>query len=168
MAADEVLIDAVERGYLASGSEKERQDILKVLSVFKDALLREIRADDMAGVMALCYTLRDGKDLGSGVILTLADRALFAWMKGLLKKPVVEAVPFSSIAGVERGVRAPSGRIRSEHPTITVKAASDWEILCSPDVPDDAPLYGLLVDLLGGRVKVDQLPDLESQWGKSS
>lgn len=163
MAADQVLIDAVERGYLASGSDKEKQDILNVLRVFKDALLREIRVDDTAGVMALSYTFRDGKDLGSGVVLTLGDRVLFGWMKGLLKKPVVEAVPLSSIAGVERGVKPASRRLR-ENRTITVKAASEWEMLCSPDVPDDAPLYGLLTDLLSGRVGVDQLPDLASQW----
>jgi hypothetical protein len=141
--------------------------MLNVLRAYKSALLPQIRADDTAGVMALSYTFRDGKDLGGGVVLTLGDRALFAWMKGLLKKVVVEAVPLSSITEVEQGVRAPSGRIRSEHPTITVKAASEWEILYSPDVPADAPLYGVLADLLAGRVKADQLPDLESQWKQS-
>ncbi|HET8861635.1 MAG TPA: hypothetical protein VFM94_00100 [Solirubrobacterales bacterium] len=163
MAADEVLIDAVERGYLASGSEREREDLFRVLSVFKDALLREIHADDTAGVMALSYTIRDGKNLGAGVILTLDDRVLFGWMKGLLKKPVIEAIPLSSITGVEQGVRPASGRLR-ENRTITIRAASEWEMICSPDVPDGAPLYGLLTDLLSGKVKADQLPDLESQW----
>lgn len=110
--------------------------------------------------MALSYALRDGKDLGGGVVLTLGDRVLIGWMKGLLRKPVVEAVPFSSI---EQGVRPPGGRIRSEHPIITVEAESRWEILYSPDVPADAPLYGLLADLLAGRQKADQLPRLGSQ-----
>ena len=164
MAADEVLIDAVERGYLASKSEKERNDMLNVLRAYKGALLPQIRPDDTAGVMALSYTFRDGKDLGGGVVLSLDDRVLFAWMKGLLKKVVVEAVPYSTIAEVKQGIRPPTGRIRSEHPTITVKANSEWEILCSPDVPSDAPLYGLLADLLAGRMKTNQLPDLESQW----
>jgi hypothetical protein len=168
MAAEEVLIDTVERGYLASGSDKEKKDMLSALRVYKDALLSQIRDDDTAGVMAISYTFRDGKDLGGGLVMALGDRVLFSWMKGLLKKPVVEAVPFSSITSAEHGMRPPRGRIRSEHPTVTVKAVNEWEILCSPDVPAGAPLYGLLADLLGGRVKADRLPDLESQWTKST
>jgi hypothetical protein len=163
MAAQEVLVDAAERGFAASGSEKERKDLIKTLPVFKTALLAQIRDDDVAGVMALSYTLRDGKDLGGGVVLTLGDRALIGWMKGLLKKPVVEAVLFSSITSVEQGVRPPGGRIRSEHPILMVEAESRWEILYSPDVPAEAPLYGLLADLLAGRQKADQLPPLGSQ-----
>lgn len=163
MAAQEVLVDAAERGFAASGSEKEGKDLIKALPIFKTALLAQVRDDDVAGVMALSYTLRDGKDLGGGVVLTLGDRALIGWMKGLLKKPLVEAVLLSSIASVEQGVRSPGGRIRSEHPIITVEAESRWEILYSPDVPADAPLYGLLADLLAGRQKADQLPPLGSQ-----
>jgi hypothetical protein len=163
MAAEEVLLDAAERGYAASGSDKEGKDLVKVLPVYKTPLLAQILDDDVAGVLALSYTFRDGKDLGGGVILTLGDRALIGWMKGLLKKPVVEAVPLSSIASVKRGVRPPGGRIRSEHPIITIEAESKWEILYSPDVPPDAPLYGLLVSLLTGEVVADQLPPLGSQ-----
>jgi hypothetical protein len=163
MGAEEVLLDAAERGYAASGSDKEGKDLFGVLPVYKAALLSQILDDDVAGVLALSYTLRDGKDLGGGVVLALGDRALVGWMKGLLKKPVVEAVPLSSIASVEQGVRPPGGRIRSEHPIISVEAESRWEILYSPDVSPDARLYGLLADLLAGRVKADQLPPLGSQ-----
>jgi|SRR6188472_658293 len=168
MAAEEVLLDAAERGYVASGSDKEGKDLIRVLPVYKTALLSRIVDDDVAGVLALSYAFRDGKDLGGGVILTLGDRALIGWMKGLLKKPVVEAVPLSSISSVEQGVRRPGGRIRSEHPIITVEAESKWEILYSPDVPPDAPLYSLLTDLLAGRVKADQLPPPGSQGDDSS
>lgn len=49
-----------------------------------------------------------------------------------------------------------------------VTAAEQWELLCSPDVPKDAPLYGMLAGLLDGSLTPDQLGDsVESDSGLS-
>lgn len=151
-------MDAAERGATASRSDAETKDLLKIVKVFKDALLAKMAEDDVAGIMTSTYVFRDGKPLGAGVVLTLSDRALFGWMKGIFKKPVIETVPLSSITAVKRGVKASTPRMPKATSALFVKAGQEWEFLCSPYVAADAPLYGMLADLLSGTLKPDQLP----------
>lgn len=159
MSAQDVLIDSADRGAIASESDVERKDLLQLLRVFKDALLVNIRDGDVPGLLAGTPIFRNGKDLRIGVVLALEDRVLLGWMKGILKKPVIEAIPLSSITSVEHSARPPqANRYQKVTSSLLIKAADDWELLCSPDVSDRAPLYRILVELLSGELKLDQLP----------
>ncbi|HEY6729724.1 MAG TPA: hypothetical protein VI039_01730 [Solirubrobacterales bacterium] len=157
MSAEDVLVNAAERGWVAVDSEMEKSAIMDMVKVFKGALLKEIRDDDVAGALAAVLVIRDGDVLGTGVVVVLADRALIGWMKGLLKKPVVEAVPLATITEVTRGVKEPTRRICNPNRAIFVRAAQDWELLCArTDIPDQ-PVYDLVAGLLGGTIKISDL-----------
>lgn len=160
VSATDVLLDAAELGAVASESNRESRDLLKLLKVFKDVLLANIGDDDSRGLMAGTFLSRNGKDLRTGVVLVLQDRILLGWMKGMLKKPVVEAILLSAVATVERGKKATPGRSRVSE-SIVVKAGTDtWELLCSPDVAPDAPLYRMVAELIAGEQTMDGLPTL--------
>lgn len=145
------------RGAEAARSDQERADLLKILRVFKDSLLVEIRDGDFPGILAGTYVFRGGKRLGVGVVLTLQGRAVISWMKGFLKRPMTEVVPLASIDSVELGQKRVTGKAEPA-PTIFLEATESWELICSPDVPAEAPLYGLLLGLLDGSVNPEQLP----------
>lgn len=157
LMAQDVLVEAAARGADAAGSDQERADLLKILPAFKDSLLEEVRDGDFPGILAGAYVFRAGKRLGAGLVLTLQGRAVICWMKGLLKRPTAEVVPLASISSVELGHKRVTGKAKPA-PTILVEATERWELLCSPDVPAEAPLYGLLVGLLDGSVNPEQWP----------
>ena len=144
-------------GIAASESPVEREDILKILQVFKANLLAEIRAGDVAGILAPTYLYRDGKRLGGGLVLTLGDRAVIGWMRGIFKRPTTEIVPLTAIDAVQRATKVVGGKAEPM-PAILVTAGDDWEMLQSPDVPAQAPLYELLSRLLDGSLHADELP----------
>lgn len=148
-------MEAAARGADAANSDQERADLLKILPAFKDSLLEEVRDGDFPGILAGTYVFRAGKKLGAGMVLTLQGRAVICWMKGFLKRPIAEVVPLTSISSVELGHRRVTGKAKPA-PAIFIKAAESWELLCSPDVPAEAPLYGLLVGLLDGSVNPEQ------------
>jgi len=157
MTAEDVLATTAEHGVAASGLALENNDVLMLLRIFNKDLLAEIRDDDAPGVMAPTYLFRSGKRLGGGVAAVVGDRALFGWMKGLLKKPTIAVVPLSSITSAKRDVKVVGGHAKPT-PVIIVSADEDWELLPSPDVPAEAPLYTILTDLLTGAEIVDEFP----------
>lgn len=164
LSAEDVLVEAGARGAGAAGSDKEREDLLRLIRVFKDSLLAEIRDDDFPGILAGTYVFRAGKQLGIGLILTLQGRAVICWMKGFLKRPVAEVVPLASIGSVELGHRRVTGKAKPV-PAIFLEAAESWELLCSPDVPDEAPLYGMVLGLLDGSINPERIPVEEAETG---
>jgi hypothetical protein len=157
LTAQDVLVEAAVRGADAAGSDQERADLLKIMPAFKDSLLGEVRDGDFPGLLAAVYVVRAGKKLGAGLVLALQGRAVICWMKGFLKRPTAEVVPLASISSVELGRRRVPGNAKPV-PAIFVEAVESWELICSPDVPAEAPLYGLLVGLLDGSVNPEQWP----------
>lgn len=162
MTGQDVLVTAAERGVGASESEVEGSDILKVLRVFKGELLGEVREGDVAGVLAPAYLFRGGKHLGGGLALALQDRVVFGWLRGILKRPTIAVVPLASISSVESTTKAVGGHA-PPMPTIAVSAGEDWELVQSPDVPAEAPLYDILHRLLDGNLRADELPAVEGE-----
>ena len=156
LTARDVLVEAGVRGADAAGSDQERADLLKILPAFKDSLLEEIRDGDFPGILAKTYVFREGRKLGGGMVLTLQERAVICWMKRL-KRPAAEVVPLASISSVELGHRRVTGKAKPAE-AIVVEAAERWELLFSPDVPAEAPLYGLLMGLLDGSVNPKHWP----------
>ncbi len=131
MTVQDILANAAERAADASKSDVERRDILNMVKVFAKTLSAHIRDHDVAGVLVPTYIFRGARPLGAGVVLTLGDRVLMGWMKGLLKKPVVETVPLASITKVEGGTKGPGGRLSKETRVLIITAAEQWELLCS-------------------------------------
>lgn len=148
-------MEAAARGAEAANSDQERADLLKILPAFKDSLLEEVHDGDFPGILAGVYVVRAGKKLGAGLVLALQERAVICWMKGFLKRPTAEVVTLASISSVELGHRRVPGKAKPV-PAIFVEAAENWELLFSPDVPTEAPLYGLLVRLLDGSINPEQ------------
>jgi hypothetical protein len=160
MSAEDVLVDSVHMGWVASESETEKRDMLMVLKVFKDVLLSNIRDGDESGLFAATALFRNGKALQAGVVLVLQDRVVLGWMKGLFKKPVAESVPLSTMSEVKRGPQT-SSRGPKVKESITFQTAGDkWEMWCSPDVAPDAALYQMLTELLAGELTTGKLPAL--------
>lgn len=157
MAAEDVLITAAERGLFASRSTEAGNNVLGVLKVFNVDLLAQIRDDDVPGIMVPTAMYRGGKWLRGGVVLALQDRALVGWMRGILKKPTVVVLPYASFSSVRRDSKVVSGSAQPM-PAIVVTAEEQWEFLCAPEVPEDAPLYDLLTRILAGELAVTDFP----------
>lgn len=160
MDAQDVLVESAEIGSIASESEVEKKDLLALFKVFAAALLPYLKDDDVPGLLIGTSLFRNGKDLRSAVVLALGDRVLLGWMKGILKKPVVEVVPLSSIMSAERVTPPQAGSFPKVRSSVVIAAEDRWEILCSPDVADEAPMYRILVELLTGELTADRLPAL--------
>lgn len=157
LTAKDVFVEAAGRGSDASGSEKEREDLLKIVQVFGKEMIERIEDGDAPGIFATARVFRAGRSLGVGVVLTLGDRAVVGWMKGFLKRPTTEVVPFASIESVDLRKKQVSGWAQPV-PCVFVAAEEDWELMCSPDVPQEAPLYQLLCASLDGRLSSEQWP----------
>jgi hypothetical protein len=161
LTAEDILTDAATRGINAGRSRGFQNDVMMGLRAFGKSLAANMAQDDVAGVMVTAGVIRGGKMLGSGVVLTLQDRVLVGWMQGMLKKPFIATIPLSSISSVERKVKPAGGRMARATPALAVQAADAWELLCSSEVPQDAPLYGMLAGLLGGSLDPKDLPPVE-------
>jgi len=165
MDAHEVLLNSMEFGVIAAESPAEEKYFLDMVRIFKNALLAQVREDDTSGLMAGTYIYRNGKDLRGGLVLALGDRVVLGWMKGFLKKPMIEVVPYSTIQSAARSSTPRTKANRRVRSAIVIKAASEWELFCSPDVADEAPLYRILVELLSGKQTTSELPVLPEARG---
>jgi hypothetical protein len=115
---------------------------------FGKDLLAHLRAnDDAATFFPSVIFILEGKPR-VGCIMTLADRALFAWTHGRLQtKRHVEVVPFASISTVRYSNTAPSGRPVD---TIIVQAAQTWQLEMLKNFSAGAfKVAPLLCELLG-------------------
>jgi hypothetical protein len=157
LTAKDVFVEAAARGSDASGSEKERADLLKIVQVFGKELVERIEDGDEPGILVTARVFRAGRSVGVGPVLTLGNRMVVGWMKGILKRPTSEVVPFSSIASADLRKKQVSGWAQPV-PCVFVAAEEDWELMCSPDVPSEAPLYELLCASLDGRLTPEQWP----------
>jgi hypothetical protein len=115
---------------------------------FGKDLLAELRANDEAAMFfpAVIFLI-DGKPR-LGCVMTVADRALFAWTHGRLQtKRHVEVVPFASISKVLYSDTEPSGRPVD---TIIVQAAQTWQLELPKSLSAGAfKMAPLLCELLG-------------------
>jgi hypothetical protein len=161
LTAEDILTDAATRGINAGRSRGFQNDVMMGLKLFGKSLSTNMAQDDVAGVMVTAGVIRGGKMLGSGVVLTLQDRALVGWMQGILKKPFIASIPLSSITSVERTLKPAGGRMARATPSLVVQADEPWELLCSSEVSSEAPLYDMLAGLLDGSLDPKELPPVE-------
>lgn len=131
-----------------------QQDILRVLKVFHDKLLPFVHDDDVPGFLAPSYLFRDGKPFGPGVVVALKDRAILGWMKGLLRKLVVEELPLTDIKETERDTRPAGRHLTKPLASLRMTNSREWELLFTEDA-DGRKLRDVLAKLLTGESEVD-------------
>ncbi len=149
MDSGEVITSSAEKGIELTGSSDAQQTTVGVITAFRDKLLPAVEVDEEPGVLAPTYLLCDGRHLGAGVALVLEDRAILGWMKGLLKRPVIEAVPLARIEAVEPGSKPAGGRLAKPLESIRLKSGKEWELLFTQDA-GGTRLRDALAALLAG------------------
>lgn len=130
-----------------------QQDVLRVLKVFGDKLLPLVHDDDVPGLLAPSYLFCDGKLLGPGVVVALKDRAVLGWMKGLLRKLIIEELPLADIEGVGRDTKPAGGDLGKPLASLRVTSRREWELLFTEDA-DGRKLRDVLAKLLIGESEV--------------
>lgn len=94
-------------------------------------ILEHLSEGDKSGIFVAVEFAEAGKDLDGG-ILTLQDRAIFAWSTGTFRIKTFDAVvPYASITSVEEAIR-PRTRTCVALSTVRVSAARDWTIVLTP------------------------------------
>lgn len=158
MSTEDSIITAVARAAEAGQSNGFQNDLLAMVKVFSQALKSKLGATDDAGLMVAGGLARNGTSLGMGVVLTLQDRILIGWMKGFLRKPVIETVELAAITDVSRAIKPPAGRVAKDAQLIKFRTGEEWELTCSPELPDQAPLFDLFTGILNGSLAPSELP----------
>lgn len=121
-------------------------------------MLGHMNARDRAGLFVPVSFEDNGKEL-SGAILTLGDRAIFAWITGTLRiKNYETVVPYASITHVESAIRAAS-RMSVEREILSVHADRHWTVLHSNIFEGGRPVAVFLERMLNGSGAVEHNED---------
>lgn len=113
-------------------------------------ILAHLSESDSPGIFVPVEFTENGKDM-DGCVLTLQDRAIFAWSTGTFRIKSFDAVvPYSSVKTAEEGTR-PKTRTCVELNIVRVSAERDWTIVFSNALAGGKlSLPALLVDVLMG------------------
>lgn len=113
-------------------------------------MAKHVNEAETAGFFVPASFEQDGKEL-SGAILTLDDRAVFAWTVGTFRVRNFEAVvPYASINAVERTIR-PGGKLTDDLERLSIRAERDWNVLVPNGYDGGKDIVPLIADLLSGK-----------------
>jgi hypothetical protein len=139
----ERLLPALEVTYSFARDDRYLKMVRANLGVCGNELLSHINDEDRVGFLAPVSFHENGKDL-DGCILTLDDRAVFAWWTGLLRvKNSEEVIRYDEITGVEKHTK-PAGVMTAAVPTMVVHATRTWAVTF-PNVYGEKPAVPMLV-----------------------
>lgn len=94
--------------------------------IFTKVMVESLSGADRLGLFVPVALTVEGRERG-GCILTLSDRAIFAWSEGAFRRKTFSAtVPYDTITHIEEGTMATDSNPESE--ALRVKAEHDWVI----------------------------------------
>jgi hypothetical protein len=98
------------------------------MKVFWSSVLEQIDESDEPRLFVSLDVVINGKE-HSGCILTLDDRAVIAWIVGMVQQDrFVEVVPYSTVKKVVADTKPRRG-MRSATQRLTISAEKDWTLL---------------------------------------
>lgn len=133
MKPEDIIIAAADFTNSQVGTQLGQQAILDQLTLCREAIAKHLDADDRPGLFAPVMFERGGKEL-SGCILTLQDRAIFAWFTGVIRRKNFEVVVrYDTIQSVEPGTKS-GNLIGKSREMLTVVAEETWTVLFPPGI----------------------------------
>jgi hypothetical protein len=149
---EDVLKPAVVATHGLVGSEPCPKLLHLAMKMYGLEMLAHLSESDRPGIFVPVDFVQDGKDL-AGCVLTLQDRAIFAWHTGTFRiKNFETVVPYSTVTHVEEGTR-PGTRNCVALSTLRVSAERDWTLVFNHVlIGATIPLPTLLADTLQGSI----------------
>lgn len=151
MQPDDILIEAANFTCQQVGTRECQSLVEKSLKLCGNEIERHLQATDKPGLFAPVFFARDDKEQ-PGCVLTLEDRAIFAWITGTFRVKNFEAVvPYSTIKQTDADTKSAT-RGSGGLDVLRVEADDNWTIVFPNICGDGMNLPEILRGVLCGAV----------------